>query len=188
MALENTFKGNCDIKSEPMDPENGSGQAYGDLETTTLDLIKSEYINEGYSDVKVEEDSIDTTLNRIKDEYINECYSDVNIVEHSIDEEDLNFKNYKDSCHIIDNKDHLRDDHVKDEETLNTHVSAHIRESIYSCNTCNKNFDQNSQFVRHLKTHTGEKNYSCNQCGKCFSHRKSLASHIKTQKGKKNHS
>ena len=27
MSIENTLKENCDIKSESMDPQNGSGQA-----------------------------------------------------------------------------------------------------------------------------------------------------------------
>lgn len=82
MSLENTLNENCDIKCE-MDPENGSGKAGGDLENTTPNHIKDENINEGYSDVKVEEHSINTTLYLIKDEYISECYSDLKMEEQS---------------------------------------------------------------------------------------------------------
>ena len=39
-------------------------------------------------------------------------------------------KNDKDSCLNRDNEEQLWDNHAKDEETLNTHTSAHIRESI----------------------------------------------------------
>ena len=144
-----------------MDPENGRGQADADLENTTLDSIKAEYINEGYSDVGVEEHSIDTTLDLIKAEYINEPYTDIKIEEHSIDEEDLHLKKEKDSCLISENEEHLEDNHDKDEEPLNVNSSTHIRESIYSCNSCSKNFNHNSQLVKHLKTHTDTdaKNY-----------------------------
>ena len=72
MSLENTLKVNCDIK-EQMDPENRSGQADGDLGNTTVDHVKTEYINE--------------------------CYSDVKIEEQSIDEEEYHLKNVKNSCH-----------------------------------------------------------------------------------------
>ena len=91
MSLENTLKVNCDIKGEPMDPENRSGQADGDLQNTTVDHVKTEYINE--------------------------CYSDVKIEEQSIDEEEYHLKNVKNSCHshirLRDSEEHLRDNHVK---------------------------------------------------------------------------
>ena len=160
MSLENTLKENCDIKGEPMDPENKSGQDDADLENTALDLTKDEYINEDFSNVKIEE--------------------------HAIEEEDFNLKKDKDIRHISDSGEHLRDNHVKDQETLNTYTSADIRKSIYSCNKCSKNFDQNSQLVRHLKTHIGEKKYSCNQCGKNFSHRSTLIRHMINHTGVKN--
>ena len=191
MSFENILKENFEIKIEPMDPENGSGKADVKAEEhfidTALDLKEDKYINESYSGVKVEEYSINTTLDLLKDEYINECYTDIKIEEHSIDEEDFNFKKDKDSYHISDNEEHFRDSHFEDEETLNTHVSAHIRESIYSCNKCSKNFDQNSQLVRHLKSHTSEKNHSCNQCSKNFCYRSELITHLTTHTVVKNY-
>ena len=85
MSLENTLKENyCD----------------GDLENTTLDIIKDEYINEGYSDVKVEE--------------------------HSIDEEVLNLKNDTDSCHISDGDNNVKDEEMSKSKT---HTNTHIREA-----------------------------------------------------------
>ena len=56
------------------------------------------------------------------------------------------------SCHIEDGANN-----VKEEGTSNAHISTHIGENLYSCNTCSKNFNQNSQLVRHLKIHTGLK-------------------------------
>ena len=125
MSLENTLKENCDIKGEPLDLENGSGQADGDLENTALGLIKDEYINEGYSDEKVEVQSIDTTLD------LNDCYLDLKIEGNTIDEEDFRIKNDKYSCYIRDNEEHLADIHVKNEETLTINIGAHMRESIF---------------------------------------------------------
>ena len=185
IQLENTLKENCDIKVqfEPMDPENAGAQTDRDLENTRLDGIKVEYINEGYSDVKVGEYSIDTTLDLLKAEYINESYSDVKSEEHTIGEDD--------TCHSRDNEEHFGDNHVKDEEISDTHIiscSTHIREDLYPCNMCSKNFDTHIQLVRHLKTHTTVKNLSCNHCGKSFSQRNSLITHMTTHAGVKNHS
>lgn len=67
------------------------------------------------------------------------------------------------SCHIEDGANN-----VKEEGTSNAHISTHIGENLYSCNTCSKNFNKNSQLLRHLKTHIGLKNHSCNQCVKIF--------------------
>ena len=136
-------------------------------------------------------EELDTTWNLIKAEYKNECFSEVNIEEHSIDEEGFHLKNDKESFNIRDNEEyHGGFSHVKEEplNILNTHLSPHIREKVYSCNTCSKNFDQKSQFERHLKAHTGVKRHSCNQCGKSFSLRSNLIRHMKTHTEVKNHS
>ena len=47
------LKEDCDIKSEPVDSENVTGQVDGDLCNRTLHLTKDEYFNDGYSDENV---------------------------------------------------------------------------------------------------------------------------------------
>ena len=117
-----------------MDPENRIIQVKNDLEKIS-ELIKDEYINEDYSDVKVEEHPIDITLEMIKSEYINDCDTEVKIEDLFIGEED--------SCHSRDNEEDFGDNHIKDVEPSNTHIISsrtHIGQLIYVCNKCNEVF------------------------------------------------
>ncbi|KAL1250626.1 hypothetical protein QQF64_018422, partial [Cirrhinus molitorella] len=49
--------------------------------------------------------------------------------------------------------------------------------SNYTCQQCEKCFNQTESITRHKSIHTREKPYACRQCGKHFGHRKSLKRH-----------
>ena len=53
--------------------------------------------------------------------------------------------------------DYIRDeDNDVKQESSNTHIGTHIRENLYSCNTCSKIFDRNNKLVSHMKIHIDE--------------------------------
>ena len=125
MSLENTTKESYlnDIKIESMNTENRSSQ---------------------------NDDDLDATWDLIKVEFNKECFSEVKVEDYSIDEKDIHLKKDKESFNIRDNVEHHGLSHVHEEETLRTHPSPHIRENTYSCNTYNNNFYQNIQHKSHL--------------------------------------
>ncbi|XP_074495267.1 uncharacterized protein LOC141769763 [Sebastes fasciatus] len=53
----------------------------------------------------------------------------------------------------------------------------------FKCDTCEKAFENNSDWQRHLRSHTGKKSYSCNTCGKRFTQKSILTNHIRIHTG-----
>ncbi|XP_045889760.1 zinc finger protein 100-like isoform X1 [Micropterus dolomieu] len=64
--------------------------------------------------------------------------------------------------------------------------NAHIRKTLFPCDTCGKTFHWKSCFKIHLRSHTGEKPYTCKTCGSAFSRSDQLTVHMKkVHKGEK---
>ena len=55
--------------------------------------------------------------------------------------------------------------------------------TLYSCDTCDKKFNNPSHLKTHKKIHTGEKPYSCDICQKSFSQKNGLNAHMKIHAG-----
>ena len=58
-------------------------------------------------------------------------------------------------------------------------LRTHIREKLYQCSMCDKNFSRAHHLKRNLKTHTRDKPYKCSQCEKMFSQESSLKTHLR---------
>ena len=58
-------------------------------------------------------------------------------------------------------------------------MKTHIREKLYHCSQCDKDFAQKNHLTTHMRTHSGETLYKCRQCDKVFVQKSDLANHLR---------
>ena len=138
----------------------------------------------------------------------NDCFDDGigdEIEENSYDKVD--FQNINQNSEDIDNhneEENLKSNHfnfaeviddIKLEENVKQDVKYELNKTVqqqakelpkpYSCNYCEKRFDNRKNLRQHLRVHTGEKPFQCEVCQKKFSQRGNLFAHRKIHKGVK---
>lgn len=72
-----------------------------------------------------------------------------------------------------------------------TKIRAHLRRlkikesGRYSCDTCKKNFVQQSSLITHRRIHTGERPYECKICQNTYGDLSTFTKHKRTHSGEK---
>ena len=65
------------------------------------------------------------------------------------------------------------------------HQQIHAGVKPYECSECGKASRYMADFIRHMRFHTGEKPYKCIECGKAFKRRSHLTEHQRIHTGDK---